>query len=107
MITPVPSLYSYEVEVYRKSTAIDSEGTPLRQWDLINQFRGGFGVPGTSRQIIEGYAGQRIDASVSTEVEPQALVGDKVSVAGREWKVVGVKKTPITYRILLADWGAE
>jgi len=107
MLVPYPSLTGYEVKVYRKSQSVDSEGTPLQTYSLVDEFRGGFGSVATGRENVVGYAGQRVDAAVSTSHEPNILIGDKVNVAGRDWKCVGIADTPITHRILLAQWGAE
>lgn len=107
MIVPIPSLRTHEVKIYRKDQGVDSEGTPLQTYTLVDEFRGGFGSVSTGRELVEGYAGQRVDAAISTAHEPQALIGDKVNVSGRDWVVVGLSDTPVTYRILLAQWGGE
>ena len=107
MLVPYPSLSSYEVKIYRKSQQVDSEGMPLQTYSLVDEFRGGFGSVATGREQVRGFAGQRVDAAISTEHEPNALIGDKVEVSGRDWVVVGIADTPVTHRILLAQWGAE
>jgi len=107
MLVPNPSLSSYEVKIYRKTQGVDSEGTPLQTYTLVDEFRGGFGSVATGRELVEGYAGQRVDAAISTEHEPNALIGDKVNVSGRDWALVGISDTPVTYRLLLAQWGGE
>lgn len=107
MTVPIPSLKSHEVKIYRKDQGVDSEGTPLQTYTLVDEFRGGFGSVSSGRERVEGYAGQRVDAAVSTSHEANALIGDKVNVSGRDWVIVGITDTAITSRILLAQWGGQ
>ena len=100
-----PSLTSHAVVINRQTTDIDAEGTPVNHWAPIMEFRAGFGSIATGRELVAGHDGQRVDAAISTLALVDARIGDKAEVAGRIWKVVGVKATGYTTRILLAAWG--
>jgi hypothetical protein len=102
-----PSLSSHPVELSRRAESVDVEGTPVRTWEPVTAFRGGFGAVSSSRELVVGHDGQRVDAAVSTMANIDARVGDKAVVAGREWKVVGVRSTGPTTRLLLAAWGVS
>ena len=102
-----PSLTSHEVVVLRQITGIDAEGTPLQDFAYIAAYRGGFGSVTNDRELVKGDAGQRVDAAVSISGAPDFRIGDKVETAGREWRVVGVRRTGVTSRILLAAWGVN
>jgi len=102
-----PSLYSHEVQAYRKTAGVDAEGTPLQTYTLVAEFRGGFGTASADRELVKGYAGQRVDAAISTSAIQDIQVGDKIVVSEREWAVVGVIDTAITQRILLARWAEK
>lgn len=100
-----PSLTSHEVLISRQITGVDAEGTPLQEFAYVGGFRGGFGSVATDRELVKGDAGQRVDAAVSILGSTNVLIGDKVNVSGRDWRVVGVRTTGLTTRILLAGWG--
>lgn len=100
-----PSLNSHEVVLARQVAGVDAEGTPLQDFTYIAAYRGGFGSVTSDRELVKGDAGQRVDAAVSISGTPDVRVGDKVETAGREWRVVGVRRTGVTTRILLAAWG--
>lgn len=100
-----PSLTSHEVMVSRQISGVDAEGTPLQTFAYVDTFRGGFGSVTTDRELVKGDAGQRVDAAVSIMGTANILIGDKLNVSGRDWRVVGVRTTGLTTRILLAAWG--
>lgn len=102
-----PSLTSHEVFVLRQINGVDAEGTPLQDFVYIGGFRGGFGSVTSDRELVKGDAGQRVDAAVSITGTPDVRIGDKVETGGREWRVVGVRRTGVTTRVLLAAWGTN
>ena len=102
-----PSLTSHAVATFRRQDGVDVEGTPVQSWLPLDEFRGGFGMTGTGRELVAGFDGQRVDAAVSTAARSDVRVGDKAVVAGREWKVVGVKENGPLTRLLLASWGSR
>ena len=102
-----PSLNTSYVSVKRRSSTIDDEGTPVASWSEVSHFRGGFGSSVSTREDVSGAQGQRIDAAVSTMGNPNVFVGDKLTIVGRDWAVVGIRHTGATTRILLAQWGNQ
>jgi hypothetical protein len=100
-----PSLTSSKASLYRMSTSVDIEGSPIRTFTLVREFRCGFGSLTTSPKQVLGYDGQRADAALSTRVNIDAITGDKITVKGQDWLVIGVSHTAITTRLLLAAWG--
>lgn len=104
---PAPSLNSHLVSVFRAVSGIDSEGTPVSTLEHIVDFRGGFGFTSTNREQVVGVDGQRIDAAVSVNGRIDVRIGDKANVAGRDWKIVGVREAGPLTRVLLASWGVR
>lgn len=102
-----PSLNSHAVVISRQVEGIDAEGTPVNSWSYWTEFRAGFGSVATGRELVTGFDGQRVDAAISTLAIVDVRIGDKAEVAGRVWKVIGVKATGYTTRVLLAAWGAN
>ena len=102
-----PSLNSTYVLVKRRSSTIDGEGTPVASWTEVSHFRGGFGSSVSTREDVAGAQGQRVDAAVSTIGNPSVFVGDRLTISGRDWAVVGIRHTGATTRILLAQWGNQ
>lgn len=100
-----PSLTSHEVVLSRQTVGIDAEGTPLQTFTYVQTLRGGFGSVTSDRELVKGDAGQRVDAAVSLSGAPDFRIGDKASISGRDWRVVGVRRTGVTTRVLLAAWG--
>lgn len=104
---PRPSLESHTVLVSRTVSGVDAEGTPLSTYVDITSFKGGFGELSVTAQPILGFDGQRVEAAVSTFASPDIQLGDKATVAGRDWRVVGIRNPGPTTRVLLAAWGAK
>jgi hypothetical protein len=102
-----PSLTGSQIIQSRQVEGIDAEGTPLQTYENIAEFRGGFGSVNTARENVRGDAGQVADAAVSTQAEVEVWVGDILNINGRDWKVIGVRETGHTKRILLQTWGVQ
>ena len=106
-MTAGPSLNSHTAVVQRRTTGVDVEGSPLSTYVDVCTFTGGFGNVATGKEVVVGFDGQRLDAAISTLSTPDVQVDDKVTVAGRDWTVIGVKSTAVTTRVLLAAWGSR
>jgi hypothetical protein len=102
-----PSLTADKAGLYRMSTDVDIEGTPIRVYTLVREFRCGFGSLTSTPKPVLGHDGQRVDAALSTTTKLNAITGDKVTVKGQDWLVIGVIHTAITTRLLLAAWGKQ
>jgi hypothetical protein len=107
MLFAGPSMESHAISVYRKEDQIDEEGMPSQVFELVEEFRGGFGSVATSRELYVGTPSQRVDAAISTFTNTQAQIGDIINVNGRDWKCVGVSTTGPTIRIFLVTWGVN
>jgi len=101
----LPSLTSHHAMIQRRESGVDLEGSMSHTWVNVGEFYGGFGVPKASRQEVAGAAGQRVDAAISTMANPDVQIGDKLTINGRDWAVIGVYELALTKRIQLAVWG--
>ena len=101
----VPSLTSHFASVYRRDSSTDIEGSLSHTWVSTGSFYGGFGVPRSTRQEVVGATGQKVEAAISTEGNPDVKVGDRLQILGRDWAVIGAVDLAITRRFQLAAWG--
>lgn len=104
MIT-LPSLTSHYANVFRRDSSTDIEGSLSHNWVNVGNFYGGFGVPRSTRQEVVGATGQKVEAAISTEGNPDVKVGDRLNILGRDWAVIGAVDLTITRRFQLAAWG--
>ena len=101
----LPSLSSHHASIFRRDSSSDIEGNLSQTWVNVGEFCGGFGVPKSTRQEVIGASGQKVEAAISTQGNPDVQVGDKLNISGRDWAVIGVYDLALTKRIQLAVWG--